>query len=283
MHADPLSLRQILIAGLDVYTDNDLPENALRENLLLDMDTSTLKSGMVLRIGTDVLLWLTFQCEACGHLNRHKSGLSKEIGAHRGMLARVFHGGEIKVGDSVHHLDLVLPKWSDDWRDRVTKVLDLVQPRMVIEYKQLARLAGVPSSYCRVFPKMTKELGPTYVRKAVSMHSQPSKKRWLGSDLFKVELSKPPIKSSLRFLSQYNANGHTPVNTPSKIYEDIKQKVTTSLNDTTRSGEVLEVGSLRVFLSNGRSLKSTHTTKVEPKPYPEIAGSLPNDYDSWLS
>ena len=62
VHADPLSPRQLLLAGTDAYDAFALPPHALRENLLVDLDTSRLASGTVLRIGESVLLRLMFQC-----------------------------------------------------------------------------------------------------------------------------------------------------------------------------------------------------------------------------
>src|SRR5476649_973565 len=101
MYADPLSMRQILLAEAGAYDDLRLPPLALRENLRVNFDTSRLSSGTVLCIGQHVLLWLTFQCEACGQLNTHQGGLSKAIGVRRGMLARVIRGGLIQSGDAV--------------------------------------------------------------------------------------------------------------------------------------------------------------------------------------
>ena len=78
-HADPLSPRQLLLAGTDAYDAFALPPHALRENLLVDLDTSRLRSGTVLQVGHAVLLRLMFQCEACGHLDAHRPGLSTRI------------------------------------------------------------------------------------------------------------------------------------------------------------------------------------------------------------
>ncbi|WP_017877357.1 MOSC domain-containing protein [Janthinobacterium sp. CG3] len=185
VHADTLSPRQVLLAGVHAYDQYRLEANALRENLLLDLDSSVLRSGALLRIGPQAVLWLTFQCEPCGHLDAHQPGLSKRIGAHRGMLARVVRGGEVRPGDAVACLQRSLPGWSDDWRERVVRILQSVPDDMVLEYKQLARLAGVSTSYCRVFPRMARDLGLS--EKLVPMRSQSGKARWEGSELFDVE------------------------------------------------------------------------------------------------
>jgi hypothetical protein len=184
VHADPLSPRQLLLAGTDAYDAFALPPHALRENLLVDLDTSRLASGTVLHIGEQVLLRLMFQCEACGHLNVHRPGLSTRIGTRRGMLARVLRGGLIRPGDRVRSAGSALPAWSDDWRERIVHVLDAMPPRSVITYKRLAQLAGVAPSYCRAFPGLIARLGPFYAGRAVPSQSDIALPRWEGHGLF---------------------------------------------------------------------------------------------------
>lgn len=184
VHADPLSPRQLLLAGTDAYDAFALSPHALRENLLVDLDTSRLASGTVLRIGESVLLRLMFQCEACGHLEVHRPGLSTRIGTRRGMLARVLRGGRIRPGDQVRSAGPPLPAWSDDWRERIVHVLDAMPPASVITYKRLAQLAGVASSYCRAFPGVIARMGPFYAGRAVPTQSNTALPRWDGYGLF---------------------------------------------------------------------------------------------------
>ena len=183
-HADHLSPRQVLLAGADAYARHGLVARALSENLLCDLDTASLRSGRLLKIGRQAVLWLSFQCEPCAQLDARQAGLSKRIGNQRGMLARVLQGGEIEPGDTVVELDTTLPAWSDDWRQRVARVLTSVPDGMVVDYKQLARLAGLSITYCRVFPKIARDLGMAH--KAVSIHGRPEQPRWQGSELFDV-------------------------------------------------------------------------------------------------
>jgi MOSC domain-containing protein YiiM len=187
IHADALSPRQLLLAGADTYAEFALAPHTLRENLLLDIDTAALRSGTVLQIGGDVRLRLMFQCEACGQLDVYRQGLASALGQQRGILARVLNGGTIRIGDPVRDLGPSRPAWSDDWRLRVQRVLDAVPPDHVIDYAQLARLAGVQSTYCRAFPRMLAKLGPTYARKAVSRQASPELPRWQGNGLFDHE------------------------------------------------------------------------------------------------
>jgi MOSC domain-containing protein YiiM len=184
VHADALSPRQLLLASASAYEDFALEPHALRENLLLDVDTACLGSGTVLQVGAEVRLRLMFQCEACGQLDLRQSGLSRRLGLRRGMLARVLDGGTIRRGDRVRDLGILEHPWRDDWRERVQRVLDAVPAAAVIEYRQLARLAGIQSSYCRAFPKLLARLGPFYAARAVAAQSASALPRWQGEGLF---------------------------------------------------------------------------------------------------
>lgn len=184
MHAHRLSPRQVLIASAAAYADLALPPHALRENLLVDADTARLGSGTVLQIGSEVRLRLMFQCEACGQLDSQQPGLSRTIGMRRGMMARVLEGGVIVRGDRIQDLGVLELPWHDDWRARVAQVLAAVPDDSVIEYKHLARLAGIQSSYCRAFPKVFKALGEQAASKAVSSQSASPLPRWEGAGLF---------------------------------------------------------------------------------------------------
>jgi hypothetical protein len=184
IHADALSPRQLLLAGSAVYEAFALPAHALRENLLLDLDTACLASGTVLQIGGQVRLRIMFQCEACGRLDGVAPGLARRIGAKRGVLARVLAGGVIRQGDHVRDLGVLEWAWSDDWRVRVRQVLDAAPDGTVIEYRQLARLAGIQSSYCRAFPRLLARLGDRYAAQAVAAQAPVALPRWDGAGLF---------------------------------------------------------------------------------------------------
>lgn len=181
-HCDTSSPRQVLLASASIYEDLVLPPFALRENLLLDVETAGLPSGALLRIGTDAILRLSFQCEACGGLDLHRPGLARAVGDRRGMLARVITGGVIREGDRVELLDERMSALAEDWRDRVEQVLERLPPGMVVEYGQLARLAGIQSSYCRAFPRLLAARG--LAGKAVPAGSASAGPRWDGTGLF---------------------------------------------------------------------------------------------------
>jgi hypothetical protein len=184
VHADARSPRQVLLASVSTYEDFALPPHALRENLLLDIDTACLASGTVLQIGAEVRLGMMFQCEACGQLDNVQPRLAARIGERRGMLARVLAGGVIRAGDPVHDLGPVAAAWSDDWRERIRQVLDAVPDEAVVDYRTLAHLAGIQSSYCRAFPRVLARLGGQYAGKAVSAQAAAGLPRWQGDGLF---------------------------------------------------------------------------------------------------
>jgi hypothetical protein len=182
VQSNPLSPRQLLLAGTPAYARLALPANALRENLLVDFDTAGLASGQLLAVGDEAVFWLTFHCEPCGRLNLRQERLSGTIGDQRGMLARVLQAGPVAVGDPVCLLAATLPPWSNDWRARVETVLAQVPAGMVVEYRQLALLAGVALTYCRVFPRVARDLGLAH--KAVGLRSDSVLPRWDGAGLF---------------------------------------------------------------------------------------------------
>lgn len=196
-HLDPLSPRQLLLASRASYAALGLAPRALRENLLLDDDIDHLPSGTVLRIGAAASVHLMFACEACGRLDLHGERLAARVGARRGVLARVIEGGVIHPGDPVRDLGRHLPAWSDDWRHRIAQVLDAVPDGAVLDYAQLARLAGIQSTYCRAFPRLLRTLGPAYAEKAIAARAAGARPRWTGAGLFAVtaprelDLSRP--------------------------------------------------------------------------------------------
>jgi len=185
-HAHELSPRQVLFAGVDAYSDLGLKAKTLRENLLVSFSTKGLESGGLVKIGHDVLLWLTFQCEACGHLEHHHPGVVRAIDGRRGMLARVLRGGRISVGDDVLHVASPIPPLADRWQDRIAGILAKVPDGMYLEFRQLARLAGVPRAYCRAFPKILSKLPSAIAVRAQAGEVKERHRRWMGDELFDV-------------------------------------------------------------------------------------------------
>lgn len=185
-HAGTHSPRQMLIAEERVYGELDLPAFSLRESLLIDFPTNELRSGSLLRIGADVVLWITFQCEPCARLERHQPGLAKALKRRRGVLARVLEGGTLRVGDLVGLSPSPIPPMSDDWKLRVANIVQQVPPGQFIEYRQLAELAGVSKTYCRAFPRVLSQLSPDVAMRAQPSGAVPAEQRWAGDELFDV-------------------------------------------------------------------------------------------------
>lgn len=185
-HACPHSPRQLLIAADAAYERFGLPEATLRENLRIEFSTADLQSGGLLRLGRDVVLWLTFHCEPCSLLEGRKPGTVRTIGKHRGILARVLRGGSFGVGDEVSLARASLPAMSDDWRVRVLGVALAVPVGHYIVYRQLAEMAGVANAYCRAFPKVLSRLPADVSSRIVGAASALPGPRWSGAELFDV-------------------------------------------------------------------------------------------------
>lgn len=190
-HADPDSPRQVLVAGAPAYERHGLAPHTLRENVLLDVDTAALRSGALLRLGDTAVIGLTFHCEACRYLDARQPGIAGVIGRDRGVLARVLRGGTIRVGDPVVRLAGATLAWSDDWRERVAHILAQVPDGMVVEYRQLARLAGVQAVYCRALPGLARRLG--MAERLTGQAASPRPERWLGASVFTpISAEAPP-------------------------------------------------------------------------------------------
>ena len=188
-YSNALSPRQLLLAGIDVYLDLALNPMTLRENLLVSFSTAALASSGLLKVGRDVVLWMTFQCEACGHLEHRRPGIVRSIGKRRGMLARVLRGGVILPGDGVSYAESRIGSISDRWQDRIAGVLQRVPEGKCLEFRQLALLAGVPKAYCRVFPKILSQLPPWMAGRAQAGSVADVGQRWTGAELFDVSAS----------------------------------------------------------------------------------------------
>lgn len=185
-HASLRSPRQLLIAGNLAYERFGLSEATLRENLRIDFSTAELRSGDVLRLGSEVLLWLTFHCEPCALLERRHPGTVKRIGKNRGMLARVLRGGSFGINDQILLARASLPAISDDWKERVLGVARAVPFGHYISFRELAEMAGVANAYCRAFPRVLSRLPVEISSRIVSAASAMPGPRWNGAELFEV-------------------------------------------------------------------------------------------------
>lgn len=100
-HAIPGGSRQVLLIEEETLIRFGIPVGAVKENITTrGIDLMHLAEGSRLKIGEAVLA-LTKPCAPCSRMDEIRLGLQEELEGQRGMLARVIHGGEIKVGDSI--------------------------------------------------------------------------------------------------------------------------------------------------------------------------------------
>tara|TARA_B000000441_G_C21560944_1_gene242916 strand:- start:41 stop:481 length:441 start_codon:yes stop_codon:yes gene_type:complete len=96
------SKRQILLMDIETLIEFGLSERDIKENITVQgIDFSLIKLGNIVRIGMDVVLEITGDCEPCSRMDELRSGLKNAIDGRRGMLAYVKSGGTISSGDSI--------------------------------------------------------------------------------------------------------------------------------------------------------------------------------------
>lgn len=94
--------RQLLLLEARSHAELDVPPGALKENVVVDgVPLESLPVGQRLRLGDQVLLELTGECEPCRKLDALRPRLKAQSKGRRGQLARVLEGGEVRVGDGV--------------------------------------------------------------------------------------------------------------------------------------------------------------------------------------
>ncbi len=94
--------RQLLLLEGRSHAELDVPPGALKENVVVEgVPLESLPVGHRLRLGDQVLLELTGECEPCRKLDALRHGLKALSKGRRGQLARVLEGGEVRVGDGV--------------------------------------------------------------------------------------------------------------------------------------------------------------------------------------
>lgn len=104
IHAREGSKRQVLLMDEETLNDFGLPTGRIRENITLrGIELHKLSEGTRVRAGK-ALLEITMHCAPCEFIEEIRPGLRAEMDQHRGMLARVIEGGEIRVGDEIEIL-----------------------------------------------------------------------------------------------------------------------------------------------------------------------------------
>ena len=94
--------RQLLLLEGRSHAELEVPPGALKENVVIEgVPLESLPVGQRLRLGAQVLLELTGECEPCRKLETLRQGQRAQSKGRRGQLARVLEGGEVRVGDGV--------------------------------------------------------------------------------------------------------------------------------------------------------------------------------------
>jgi MOSC domain-containing protein YiiM len=100
-HAKKGSARQVLFMDEETIEEFGLSVGQVRENITTrGVALHSLAIGTRLRMG-DAVFELTKDCTPCEFIEDIRPGLRDKMEGHRGMLARVIQGGELKVGDTV--------------------------------------------------------------------------------------------------------------------------------------------------------------------------------------
>jgi len=83
--------------------DREIPWQERRANLLVDGLDLPQSPGALLRIGADVLVTVTGECDPCSRMETIASGLKGALTPdwRGGVTAKVISGGEIAVGDEI--------------------------------------------------------------------------------------------------------------------------------------------------------------------------------------
>ncbi|AFE07280.1 molybdenum Cofactor Sulfurase domain containing protein [Corallococcus coralloides DSM 2259] len=99
--------RQLLLLDEAQRTALDVPEGALKENVLVGgLPLDALPPGQRLALGGEVVVELTEPCVPCWKLDALRPGLLKDSWGRRGQLARVLKAGTVHEGDTVRLLDV---------------------------------------------------------------------------------------------------------------------------------------------------------------------------------
>jgi alkylated DNA nucleotide flippase Atl1 len=206
-NADPASPRQILLIARSAVRALGLADPDLRANLVVDGDLHLLSSGSVLELG-DLRLRVTIPCEPCRKLEHVRPGLSREVGAGRGLLARVLSSGALHVGSRGRLSPSRAAPLHASWRSRVLDILAQVPEGKVVTYAALATVAGVQPAYCRALPAVLRSapgralpihrVVPADVSKVDAAHRQqllaegadlraPADCSWNGADYYSAQ------------------------------------------------------------------------------------------------
>ena len=101
-HANPRSLRQVLLMEKEILDRLSLSPGTIRENVTIEgLSIHGLEPGAQVRLGADVVLEVTGLCEPCSRMDEIRDGLQRTLDRQRGVLTRVIAGGQVALGDGI--------------------------------------------------------------------------------------------------------------------------------------------------------------------------------------
>ncbi len=152
-NAHPLSPRQVLITRCEDLQHFGVQPGNLRENIVLrGVPREAFVPGMVLGLGRQVSVRLTFHCEPCKRIAHVVRSLD-EIAGRRGLVGVVVSGGRLEIGNSVAISPRRQPALSEVPYERFLLFLGAVPRGKVVDYKQVVIGMGVADSYVRAIPR----------------------------------------------------------------------------------------------------------------------------------
>jgi len=104
-HAIAESNRQVLLIEEETLRDLKLSPGQVKENITTrGIRLMDLEQGQRIQVGDKAVLEVTKPCTPCGRMDEIRTGLQSQLAGRRGILARAFRGGFVKVGDTIRLL-----------------------------------------------------------------------------------------------------------------------------------------------------------------------------------
>lgn len=152
-NAHPLSPRQVLVTRIEDLQDFAVPPGGLRENVVVaGLSAEVLRPGVVLQLGEQVTIRLTFHCEPCKRIAQVVPSL-KAVVRRRGVLGVVISGGAVAVEDSVKALPQRWPALPESPYERFLLFTANIPRGSVVTYRHVVIGMGVAESYMRAIPR----------------------------------------------------------------------------------------------------------------------------------
>lgn len=157
-HAQPLGPRQVLIVREESLQGLGVQPWQVRANIAVQgIDESALRSGRVLRVGDNVVIRITHECEVCKVLRQYVPAETfKHLIGRRGSLGVFLEGGTVAVGQPVEVADERYPEVPESIFDRLAWIVERIPLGNIVTYDRLLTLIGASKPYFRVMPTYLK-------------------------------------------------------------------------------------------------------------------------------